>query len=434
VGTADIITADVAKNAAKTRTPRHYLHEARQFIGQRLSANLCSGVAIVAAFVAGHIGTGLIILLFAVVGNVVQTVQTNRTPAPCTYAFPEIAGWFADFLMYALLALALVSVVVSRSLEDAIPLLAIAGALNICAISQFPIIAALCRLNRLGFVPPDTGHLERLATVDTVALDETQLIGVENGQVVKLQPAPGIGFNSLLAAVSSVKDMWSASITAAIGKAAKQRRVAPLKSRAELAAASNSYCLFEPNGTLLGTMLVSKPRPDEYEKSVEFLRQMKLEILLLTADYQTVARQRAAALGIEKCEGELFPEDAQYKLSTMLGEGRRIVVVNGVADASAPLRPSTQPGEFLTMDTSLPRAVDAIRIARTTCKLIELILAMYLLVATVSVGMAMADVLSPALAAVTAYGADWALLFGFGWFAWRAVPAPKLSPYPLVFD
>lgn len=430
MGSAEVIRRDVAGNAPKKRTALRTLHEAKQFVSWRLTANLCSAVAILATLVAGEMGTAFTILLFAVIGNVLPSVQTKRTPAPCTYAFPEIAGWFADFLMYALLALALVCIFLTRSWETAIPLLAIAGALNICAVSQLPVIAAALRLNRLGIVLADTHHLERLAIVNTVVLDETQVIKADNGQVVKLQPAPGIGFDSLLAAASSVTELWSTGITAAIRKAAKQRRVAPLKSRIELTVPGSTYQLFSPNGTLLGTMRISDPSWDSYKESIERLRRMKLDIILLSAEEQAIAQQQAATLGITTFEAELFPDDAQYKLSSMVGEGRQVAVVNGAAEASA--RSCMSLGEFLTLDLSLPRAIGAIRAAQTACKLIELILAIYLLVASVSVGMAMSGVLPPALAAATAYGTDWALLFCFGWFASKAVPAPKLQRTPVA--
>jgi hypothetical protein len=341
----------------------------KQLLTSRSTMYIYSAVAMIAALVTDQAEAVFIILILAVASNVMHVCQASharrliermlatdskqsmRRLADIRYVGPEIASWFADFLTFALLSVAVVSLLVHRSWESVIPVFVLAGALNVRAVSQLPMIRAIVELGRSGVVVKGASQIEQLASVDTFAFDETRLVRAGTREIVMLQPGAD-------------------------------------------------------------------------KRSVQLLRQMKLNTILLTAEEEVPAQQRAAMLGMNECEWELFPEDAQHKIATILDEGRRIAVVKSTPDTLSPrivnrrmpARSGTGGREFLQLDTTFTTAVKALHVSRKNSRLVELILAIYLVLTSISLGMTMATVLRPAAAAFTAYGTDLILLFCFGWF------------------
>ena len=138
------------------------------------------------------------------------------------------------------------------------------------------------------------------------------------------------------------------------------------------------------DGVVRGALTVADAIKPTSADAVARLRALGLEPILLTGDNETVARQVAAEVGIDRVIAEVLPADKVAEVSRLQGEGRTVAMVgDGVNDAAALAQAdlgiamgtgsdvAIEAADLTLVRGDLLAAVDAIRLSRRTLRVIK---------------------------------------------------------------
>jgi Cu2+-exporting ATPase len=93
--------------------------------------------------------------------------------------------------------------------------------------------------------------------------------------------------------------------------------------------------LLEKNNISAAIALADVIRPESYE-AVKRLREMNIQVAMLTGDSKDVAKAVADELGIDRYFAEVLPEHKDQKVIELQKQGKRVAMVgDGVNDAPA---------------------------------------------------------------------------------------------------
>ena len=111
----------------------------------------------------------------------------------------------------------------------------------------------------------------------------------------------------------------------------------PLAARwAELASAGKTPMFIAVGGKAAGIVAVADlPKPSS-ARAVKTMREMGLEVVMLTGDNRRTAQAVAALVGVDRVLAEVLPKDKAEAVKTIQAEGRRVAMVgDGINDAAA---------------------------------------------------------------------------------------------------
>ena len=90
------------------------------------------------------------------------------------------------------------------------------------------------------------------------------------------------------------------------------------------------------NQQLVGIIAVADAIKDSSLEAVKLLKQMNIEVVMLTGDNKRTAEVIAKQVGIEKFYAEVFPEDKANVIKQLQSAGRKVAMVgDGINDAPA---------------------------------------------------------------------------------------------------
>ncbi|HMQ16136.1 MAG TPA: heavy metal translocating P-type ATPase [Phycisphaerae bacterium] len=296
-----------------------------------------------------------------------------------------IERWQTPYAAGVLIASALMLVVKLALTRDfgsaaysAMVLLVAASPCALVLASPVAVLAALTRGARHGVLFKGGAHIERLATVDTVAFDKTGTITHGRPVLVGIRPLDGVDADRLLALAASLESHSTHPLAQAVVEAARARHLphdnvvafvnepglgiagrvdghwagvgrlplferhgvalpAPLRDLAAQPAADGTTVLaWSENG--VGGVLALKDRVRaEAAQVIEQLRRLGLRrFIMLTGDNAAAARDVAHAVGIREVRAGLSPEDKLAEVRKLAkDEGGVAMVGDGVNDAPA---------------------------------------------------------------------------------------------------
>ena len=311
----------------------------------------------------------------------VRHAQSSRAPVQ------RLADRLAARIVYLALAAALVTFLVTRDVRATISVIIVAGACGVAAGTPLAVLAAIARAARCGAFVKDGTHLEQLSAVDTVVVDKTGTLTVGEPRVVSVRPteaAAGEGEVLALAAAAewnsehpigraiyaeaAVRDLTvpvpgdvAYSPGAGVSAHVEGRQITVGRCRGqghqperdtddcEDAAAANtesdpeapsatSVVEVRADGQLLGTIALADRLRQGAAAAVRDLRDMGLEVLMLTGDSAASARHVAGLLGLteEQVRADLLPTDKEEVVDSLRRAGKRVAMVgDGVNDAPA---------------------------------------------------------------------------------------------------
>ncbi|HUK10192.1 MAG TPA: cation-translocating P-type ATPase [Stellaceae bacterium] len=302
-------------------------------------------------------------------GKIIEAVeQAERSRAPVQRLADRLAG----YLVYFALGAAALTYFITSDIRSTISVIIVAGACGIAAGTPLAILGGIGRSARLGAIIKGGVHLETLGRVDTVVLDKTGTLTFGRPEVQQILPAKGVEAEELLAAAATAEVRSEHPLGKAIvayfrkqgrdiiepeefaytpgrGIAAKLddqailvgNRIWITENRIELpsiapAAAVGSQIFVARDGALLGSIIVADTVRPEAKRAIEALDRMRVRTVLLTGDTRQVADAVGMALGIEKVEAELLPEQKLARVRSLISEGRTVAMVgDGINDAPA---------------------------------------------------------------------------------------------------
>lgn len=138
------------------------------------------------------------------------------------------------------------------------------------------------------------------------------------------------------------------------------------------------------DGNLVGAIgLADSPKADSRE-SIARLREMGLEVVMLTGDNRQTARHVAESLGIERVEAETLPRDKVEAVRRLQSEGKVVAMVgDGINDAPALVQADVglamgagtdvamESADITLMGNDVGSVITALRLSRQTMRAIK---------------------------------------------------------------
>ena len=231
------------------------------------------------------------------------------------------------------------------------------------------IATAIGRAAQLGVLVRSGDALERLAQIDTVAIDKTGTLTEGEPVVVGLVALPEADEGEVLRLAAAVERGSEHPVGEAIVREAEERGLeipaiarfiatAGAGARADVeghdvrvgsiawlasegvtmpeGAAPDAAFGIAVDGILAGHGKVADSLRDEAPEAVARLRTMGVEVVILTGDREEIADAVGAALLVDDVRSELGPEQKLAVLEALAKEGRRVAMCgDGVNDAPA---------------------------------------------------------------------------------------------------
>ncbi len=254
--------------------------------------------------------------------------------------------------------------------------------------------------------------LERAGKVDTVVLDKTGTVTVGSPAVTDIVPARGWNEDELLRVLASLERGSEHPLASAIIEEARSRGLELSEAKdfdavtgkgvtgvvdGHKVAAGNDK-LVTPLDTITvpdartiihvavdgqpaGAVAVADPIRDTSPQAVRRLRELGLDVVMLTGDNERTARAIAAEAGIERVVAGVLPEGKVEEVKRLQAEGRTVAMVgDGINDAPALAQAdigiamgtgadiAMDAGDVTLMRGGLDAAVDAILLSRRTMR------------------------------------------------------------------
>jgi Cu2+-exporting ATPase len=103
----------------------------------------------------------------------------------------------------------------------------------------------------------------------------------------------------------------------------------------KLAAKGKTPLYFVKDGDLLGAILVADTIKDDSKKAISVLKQMNINVVMLTGDNPITAKEIASQVGIEKVVANILPEEKANQVSKLSENSKVAMVGDGINDAPA---------------------------------------------------------------------------------------------------
>jgi len=129
------------------------------------------------------------------------------------------------------------------------------------------------------------------------------------------------------------------TVIAGTGRLMKQSNInlSPLKKEIDrLLNTGNTISIVAIDGKVAGAIGVADTVRDSAQKAVAKLKEMGLEVVMITGDHEQVAKAVARQLGIERYFAQVLPEEKATYVKKLQDEGKNVAMVgDGINDAPA---------------------------------------------------------------------------------------------------
>ena len=272
-----------------------------------------------------------------------------------------------------------------------------------------------------GILFKTAASLEETGRVDIVALDKTGTITAGEPQVTELLPADGVSEAELLRAALALEQKSEHPLARAIlaraqadgltadevtdfralsgsgltavrnGQTLCGGSLAYVSAAAEVSPAMRARCealaedgktplLFSENGRLLGVIAVADVIKPDSPQAVRELRNMGIEVVMLTGDNERTARAIGAAAGVDRVIAGVLPDGKEAEIRRLRERGKVAMVGDGINDAPALTRADVgiaigagadvalDAADVVLMKSRLSDVPAAIRLSRATLR------------------------------------------------------------------
>ena len=300
-------------------------------------------------------------------GRIIEAVEkAEQTRAP----IQRLADRLAGYLVYFALGSACLTLLATHNLRSTISVIIVAGACGIAAGTPLAILGAIGRTAHEGAIVKGGVYLEQLAKTDTVLLDKTGTLTYGNPQVIAVEPVYGFEYHEVLEAAAMAERNSEHPLALAVLAAAKEKELAiaepssfeyvpgkgvRAKLNGQTVLVGNPGWLNEAGialpamgemaGThifvardyqLIGSIHIADQLRKEASQAIYELKQMGLQIELLTGDTAGSANAVASSIGVSRVSYELLPEQKSARVDELIRSGRTVTMIgDGINDALA---------------------------------------------------------------------------------------------------
>ena len=311
-------------------------------------------------------------------------VQAQRSRAPIQALADKVAGWFVPAVL-AIAALTFVAWMVwgpeprlSYAITNAVAVLIIACPCALGLATPMSVMVGIGRGAQMGVLIRNAEAIENLAKLDTLAVDKTGTLTEGKPKLAQVLPANGFSESELLRLAASLeqgsehplahavvvaarerqiqleaaKDFQSATAggvagtvarrTVLVGKPAflRESGVPDLTALETLAAplqAEGATAIFVAiDGRSAGVLTVADPLKSTTPLALAELRELGVNVLMLTGDNPRTAEAVARKLGIADFQAGVTPHDKHEKVKSLQAAGRIVGMAgDGINDAPA---------------------------------------------------------------------------------------------------
>ena len=224
----------------------------------------------------------------------------------------------------------------------------------------------------------DAATLENTSRLNVIVLDKTGTLTEGKPKVTEVVAAPSFTVEDVLAYTAAVERSSNHPISLAIIEEANKRKV-PINKRVEkfesigghgvraladgkaviagterlmqqnridlsplqkeitrLLGAGNTISIVAIDGKIAGVIGVADTVRENAKKTVARLKEMGLEVVMITGDHEQVAKAIAADLGIDRYFAQVLPEEKAKYVKKLQDEGKSVAMVgDGINDAPA---------------------------------------------------------------------------------------------------
>ena len=357
--------------------------------------------------------------------RIIQLVEdASASKAPIAKLADRVAGVFVPIVMAIALVTAVVWLLVtgtpSRALVAGVSVLVISCPCALGLATPVAIMVGTGRGAQNGTLFKSAEALEALQSVNTVVLDKTGTVTQGKPVVTDLLPQGDHTEEELLCVAASLEALSEHPLAQAIVARAQERNI-PLcpvedfeavpgqgiqgtiqgsRFRAgnarflglesvsdqadRLAEAGKTPLFFSCDGTLMGTIAVADPpKPDSLE-AIRAMRELGLEVVLLTGDNRRTAQAVGRQMGDIQVIAEVLPQDKERHVAQLQAQGKKVAMVgDGINDAPALARSDVgiaigagtdvalESADVVLMRSSLMDAVGAFELSRATLRNIK---------------------------------------------------------------
>jgi Cu+-exporting ATPase len=309
--------------------------------------------------------------------------EAQRSRAPIQRLADTVSAWFVPIvIVVALLSFAVWAVFgpeprLAYALVNAVAVLIIACPCALGLATPMSIMVGTGRGAEAGVLIRDAESLEILETVTAVVVDKTGTLTEGKPRLLTIEAQPGHDAATLLQLAASLENVSEHPLAAAIVSGARERgarispvsgfksatgrgvvgmvgaqRIAvgnqrhleeigvdpgPLRERAEaLRLAGQTVMFVAIDRTPAGVLGVADPVKATTKEAIDALHRQGLKVIMLTGDNRATAEVVARAVGIDRVEAEVLPEQKAETVKSLQRQGERVAMAgDGINDAPA---------------------------------------------------------------------------------------------------
>ncbi len=316
--------------------------------------------------------------------RIVQMVaEAQRSRAPIQGVADKVAGWFVPTVV-GIAALAFLAWMVfgpspalGYAVVAAVSVLIIACPCALGLATPMSIMVGTGRGAQAGVLIRSAEALERMEKVDTLVCDKTGTITEGKPRLSASIPAESVDADDLLAVAAALESQSEHPLAHAILEAAKDGQIevpaatnfasvtgrgiegtvngraailgsekfmaergvdlGPVSSRAaDLRGEGATVVFVAADGKPMGALGVADPIKEGAPAAIRALREMGIEVVMLTGDNKATAEAVASRVGIETVVAEVMPADKADAVASYQAAGRVVAMAgDGVNDAPA---------------------------------------------------------------------------------------------------
>lgn len=397
--------------------------------GESIPVEKGEGDAIIAATINK---TGSVVFRASRVGDdttlsqIIRLVEeASASKAPIAALADKVAGIFVPAVLGIALVTAIIWLAVGATftfaLSCAIAVLVISCP---CALGLATPVAIMVGTGvgaENGVLFQSAEALERLQAVNAVVLDKTGTVTEGHPRVTDVVPA-GIDKRELLTVALSLEQPSEHPLAEAVVTYAKAQGICPGETRdfaaevgkgiaatvngkvctagnarlmgeqgidlstleaqgAAFAAAGKTPLYFAREGRAIGLLAIADVVKETSAQAVKALRDLRIDVTLLTGDNQVTAEAIRRELDIPRVVAEVLPQDKEREIRTLQEQGKVVAMVgDGINDAPALARADVgiaigagtdvaiESADVVLMKSDLMDAVNAVRLSRAVIR------------------------------------------------------------------